>query len=760
MSQLLLNVDNDLEDQTIKFQVDGKILNELSKQVTSHIFALGELIKNSYDAQATSIEITLNLKEKLLIINDNGIGVSKENIQSILHIAKSNKEYAKKFTFTLDGIEITRLTQGSKGLGLFSAFKFGNTVNWDTKYDTNDSYSLTVNKNEVTKLADINNAIFKLETGERNSRGTTIRINLDNNYDEIIYTYNYFKEHINAKRLVNFFLDDSLTIEFNLINEDGKAEDNFPIKTTKRKALEKQILEKNLFKIFFSNNDNSIDFFYKNVNKPFKSYPYKIENKLYTIKFTIYAFIFKAGEKKLINSLFLNSRNDLTPLIYINGALFNNDNIFDPSITRKIKSSKSLSQLVGFIEISCTHPDLQFNNERTDLVFNSLNENLKNDIKKINIFLQEKGKYLEKNLASFISEDSPTEPEDNPTELKDSPTTPQDNPTELKDSPTTPQDNPTEPKDNPTEPKDNPTTPKDNPTEPKDNPTTPQDNPTESKDNPTQPEANNIIEPYINLKGTEITKEFENFPKTIDLKSFFEDARDSNNNPVFIEEINITVNNNPINHPFIEQINYASTLKVCYFFYDKFAINSYGNAVKCCEYLNLNIKQKNNEFTAAADNLRPLISPIGPKYTFYFNDVNKLIDQINSLWLEKNSYDMCIAAALRLVFDLTLYNYEKISGNVFKSKDLGIKVEKLINEIKEYRPHFTNVAKLLDPRFSLVDNIFESPNQFAQKATISNLGSHTGSSHLSMGDIKDLAQYAGYFAQLVDAHCKIKFGNH
>ena len=746
MSQLLLNVDNDLEDQTIKFQVDGKILNELSKQVTSHIFALGELIKNSYDAQATSIEITLNLKEKLLIINDNGIGVSKENIQSILHIAKSNKEYAKKFTFTLDGIEITRLTQGSKGLGLFSAFKFGNTVNWDTKYDTNDSYSLTVNKNEVTKLADINNAIFKLETGERNSRGTTIRINLDNNYDEIIYTYNYFKEHINAKRLVNFFLDDSLTIEFNLINEDGKAEDNFPIKTTKRKALEKQILEKNLFKIFFSNNDNSIDFFYKNVNKPFKSYPYKIENKLYTIKFTIYAFIFKAGEKKLINSLFLNSRNDLTPLIYINGALFNNDNIFDPSITRKIKSSKSLSQLVGFIEISCTHPDLQFNNERTDLVFNSLNENLKNDIKKINIFLQEKGKYLEKNLASFISEDSPTEPEDNPTELKD--------------SPTTPQDNPTEPKDNPTEPKDNPTTPKDNPTEPKDNPTTPQDNPTESKDNPTQPEANNIIEPYINLKGTEITKEFENFPKTIDLKSFFEDARDSNNNPVFIEEINITVNNNPINHPFIEQINYASTLKVCYFFYDKFAINSYGNAVKCCEYLNLNIKQKNNEFTAAADNLRPLISPIGPKYTFYFNDVNKLIDQINSLWLEKNSYDMCIAAALRLVFDLTLYNYEKISGNVFKSKDLGIKVEKLINEIKEYRPHFTNVAKLLDPRFSLVDNIFESPNQFAQKATISNLGSHTGSSHLSMGDIKDLAQYAGYFAQLVDAHCKIKFGNH
>ncbi|MDC4624454.1 ATP-binding protein, partial [Acinetobacter baumannii] len=140
MSQLSFNIDNNFEDQTVKFQVDGKILNELSKQVTNHIFALGELIKNSYDAQATYIKITLDLKNSLLTVDDNGIGITKENIQSILHIAKSNKKYAKKITFVAGGRKIERFTQGSKGLGLFSAFKFGNIVNWDTKCENSDSF--------------------------------------------------------------------------------------------------------------------------------------------------------------------------------------------------------------------------------------------------------------------------------------------------------------------------------------------------------------------------------------------------------------------------------------------------------------------------------------------------------------------------------------------------------------------------------------------------------------------------------------------
>src|SRR5690606_26327615 len=280
---------------------------------------------------------------------------------------------AKKFSFDMNGERIERFTQGSKGLGLFSAFKFGNIVNWDTKSNDSDSFSLTVDKEQVIKLTNISDAKYKLKAGEREKRGTTITVSLNNKDNELLFTYNHLKDLINTKRLVNFFLDDSLTIDFNLIKKDGAIESNFPIKTIKNKDLEADILKRNLFKITFSSQQNNIKFFHKNKIEPFHNYNYQLRSNLYTIKFTIYAFTLKAGEKKVINSLFLNSRSDLTPLIYINGALFNNDNIFDPSITRKIKSSKSLPQLVGFIDITCTHPDLQFNNERTDLVFNSFN---------------------------------------------------------------------------------------------------------------------------------------------------------------------------------------------------------------------------------------------------------------------------------------------------------------------------------------------------------------------------------------------------
>lgn len=119
----------------IHFQVDGKILNELSKQVSSHLFALGELMKNSYDAQATEVDIIFDKSLRTLTINDNGTGMSRSSLQSLLHIAKSGKEYGRKFSFNHNGKTITRLTQGSKGLGLFCAFKFGDIVVWDTYHE-------------------------------------------------------------------------------------------------------------------------------------------------------------------------------------------------------------------------------------------------------------------------------------------------------------------------------------------------------------------------------------------------------------------------------------------------------------------------------------------------------------------------------------------------------------------------------------------------------------------------------------------------
>jgi sensor histidine kinase regulating citrate/malate metabolism len=100
MSQYALNINNNTSNELeenhkdfIGFQVDGKIINELSNQVSSHLFAIGELMKNSYDAKATKIQISLNINENILTIEDNGDGIPQDNIQSLFHIAKSYKKY-------------------------------------------------------------------------------------------------------------------------------------------------------------------------------------------------------------------------------------------------------------------------------------------------------------------------------------------------------------------------------------------------------------------------------------------------------------------------------------------------------------------------------------------------------------------------------------------------------------------------------------------------------------------------------------------
>ncbi|OOV81430.1 ATP-binding protein [Acinetobacter sp. ANC 5600] len=751
MSQLSLYADDKQDNHAVKFQVDGKILNELSKQVTNHIFALGELIKNSYDAQATYIKITLDLKNSLLIIDDNGIGITKENMNSILHIAKSSKKYAQKFEFDVNGKKIERFTQGSKGLGLFSAFKFGNIVNWDTKSENSDSFSLTVDKGQVIKLSNISSATYKLETGKRKNRGTTITIKFDSDDTEILFTYKHLKEQINTKRLVNFFLDDSLIIDFNLIKHDGTIESNFPIKTIKNEDLENEIFKRNLFKITFSSNNNKIYYFYKNQKKPINDFNYELKNKSYTISFTIYAFIFKSGEKKFINSLFLNSRKDLTPLIYINGALFNNDNIFDPSITRKIKSSKSLSQIVGFIDITCTHPNLQFNNERTDLIFNSFNEDLKEDLRKINIFLQEKGKYLEKNLASFISEDAETDTTTQPDET-DITTQPDETDTTTQPDETDITTQPDE-TDTTTQPDETDIT-----TQPDETDTTTQPDETDITTQPDVGEsAQDTFIPFIKLYENEKIIRFTDQSGFIDLKNFFDEAKDCKGNNLDIHQLKMSIDGKILTSTLIPSTDQSKILKIKFFFVDANQKDHNGDEFICYDTLTLKFQKKN--FSFDPDDVKQiLIEPLGYKeYKIKLGGVDRLILQINELYSNYNEFDMCISASLRLIFDLTTYRYQQLTKDELNSDALETQVERIVGRIinSPEPKHFTKVSQLLDARFKINKNTFK-PGLFADKVSISNLGSHTGSNHLGAETIKDIAKYAGYYAQLVDAHCKVK----
>ncbi len=80
--------------------VDKRIISLLSASTyESFPRALRELVSNSYDADATQVDITLNQREKLLTVRDNGSGMTPDEFDFFLRIA--GRQRARKRTKVL-----------------------------------------------------------------------------------------------------------------------------------------------------------------------------------------------------------------------------------------------------------------------------------------------------------------------------------------------------------------------------------------------------------------------------------------------------------------------------------------------------------------------------------------------------------------------------------------------------------------------------------------------------------------------------------
>jgi len=152
--------------------ISGNIVGELSEKIPSNIIALNELIKNSYDAGATKVSINLNTHTKTLVISDDGDGMGKDDIDTLFHISKSTKKYGE---INKHG----RYTQGSKGLGFLSVFKFGNHVSWKTKTETGSGMTFSVKYNDLVSTNDISQFNIDILEDDSIEKGTSIVISLD-----------------------------------------------------------------------------------------------------------------------------------------------------------------------------------------------------------------------------------------------------------------------------------------------------------------------------------------------------------------------------------------------------------------------------------------------------------------------------------------------------------------------------------------------------------------------------------------------------
>lgn len=107
--------------EKLKYIIEDSTIAELLgvQNFTNKESAILELVKNSFDAKATKLDIMFKNGE--LIIKDNGSGMNADDIkQHWMHVGKSDKGYE-----VIDNDNNKRVLAGSKGIGRFALSRLG-----------------------------------------------------------------------------------------------------------------------------------------------------------------------------------------------------------------------------------------------------------------------------------------------------------------------------------------------------------------------------------------------------------------------------------------------------------------------------------------------------------------------------------------------------------------------------------------------------------------------------------------------------------
>lgn len=108
--------------------VDRRIVNILSQSTYDNFpRALKELITNSYDADATRVVITIDLKSETIVIEDNGRGMNEIDFEFYLRIAGQTRKKEN------DTTSLGRKVIGQFGIGFLSIFPFFKNYVIETK---------------------------------------------------------------------------------------------------------------------------------------------------------------------------------------------------------------------------------------------------------------------------------------------------------------------------------------------------------------------------------------------------------------------------------------------------------------------------------------------------------------------------------------------------------------------------------------------------------------------------------------------------
>ena len=121
----------------MNFRVDLNLLLELGEELVSKDgIAVSELVKNSYDADATLVEVSIG--EDCIAISDNGIGMSLDTVRNSWLVVGT--PFKRRNTHSPKG----RRVLGEKGIGRLSAFRLGRDISIRTRAEGEDLVEMSI----------------------------------------------------------------------------------------------------------------------------------------------------------------------------------------------------------------------------------------------------------------------------------------------------------------------------------------------------------------------------------------------------------------------------------------------------------------------------------------------------------------------------------------------------------------------------------------------------------------------------------------
>lgn len=735
---------------TIPIKVNGSVLNDLSEKIPTYNIALNELLKNGYDAGATKIDIELNTDKKTLNIIDNGSGMTYNDINLLFNIGLNKKKYGSINQYN-------RYTQGSKGLGFLSVFKFGDYATWKTKSDKENGYIFSIDFKDIKESINITDKNVFFEENNSLSRGTEIKIHL--RIDEINDILAIFNEEKSYQKIIHTFFDTNNSIKINiLINGRSCQDNNFY-------NLLNLLPNYQLYNVKYNLHEQIIKFYSRNKLVHSIEFPFDFQNHKVDINLDLLIFKFpRKGMLKHIPGLFYNLDKispTLTPLIYINDNLFNNYNLFDTEITAHTSSSTTLRQMIGYIKIISDDNQMQFNSDRTNFTDNPLTNSIKKFLNDINKTIQTVGGKLKRNISALKNipltkkEFDLTEMEDIDTEYfrkfiassfkyKEAVDISKENDTItfrlldlenkikligntniIKNSKI----------DNPPEllKKHNDSIPEN---------TLPLFPPDEVNNDPDL--SHKIQEAKINLST--VKKTYRIPTEQINLLKFIKNVINSNGELVNPNEVNIKVDGMNCPSKILESVPTPCIKKIVY---------AYKDSITGYVYKEIDIsfiRQEHKIISEQKD--KPLITiPANKQYKLdSFYTIGKLINQINSLPLD--DYKELISCSLRSIFDIGITELRNNSKtqNLIKNNTSD---DKLINNVSNiFRYVLTNDKVLSNISISsgleyknLKNTI--SSNKITETLKLSHSGAHKSTIWLTNNDIIELGRLAGLYVVFV-----------